>query len=654
MSGPIDVKLTHSTSKGTLIRSKATIQYEKGRIWFLKSPFALKDEIKAMKGSKWHGNEEENPVKMWSIEDCQRNRFQLSWLMGEDVYAWFDRDLIRHEFERPILSHQCDLIDSGLTYHYQIWAAGMGSGKTLSAQEVIERSGVDVVYWCGPKTSLPNMRREFKKWGFPFHKINVEFMTYEALVRLADEGLSFVPQMLICDEASRCKGPQSQRTRAVQFCADKIREVHGLEKGFVIEMSGTPAPKSPVDWWSLCEIAWPGFLKEGSPKALEQRLAFLSKHEFDSGVFNKRVGWKDDERKCAVCAEYQLEGPHELDGLTDPKDYHKFEPSKNEVAYLYERLKGLVVVKHTHECRELPEARYRKIICKPSASTLRVAQALKEAAPNTITGLTWLRELSDGFQYREKKDGKIACPHCPEHKGKVDEWFLPGDEERVFAAIDMLNEELVAKLQKRDADCPRCAGKGEIDKIVRISKEVPCPKDKGLDMLLEECEETGRIVIFAGFTGSVDRIVKFCCKKGWDVVRCDGGNYQLLSHDGTTITTDGEASLDYWSDLNNGRVAFVSNPESGGMSLTLTESRMVLFYSNTFKPEYRSQAIARVVRPGDDPRAVWVVDLIHLPSDQRVIDVLQDNRRIELMSLGDFELEGAEVTDESELEIVEL
>ena len=54
-----------------------------------------------------------------------------------------------------------------------------------------------------------------------------------------------------------------------------IREKYGLEKGFVIEMSGTPSPKSPVDWWSQCEIAWPGFLREGSQKAMEERMAFM-------------------------------------------------------------------------------------------------------------------------------------------------------------------------------------------------------------------------------------------------------------------------------------------------------------------------------------------------------------------------------------------
>ena len=74
-------------------------------------------------------------------------------MCGEDVFAWFDRELVRHEYQRPLMPHQKDLTDAGLTYHFQFWAAEMGTGKTLSAQELIERSGVQDWFWIGPKTS---------------------------------------------------------------------------------------------------------------------------------------------------------------------------------------------------------------------------------------------------------------------------------------------------------------------------------------------------------------------------------------------------------------------------------------------------------------------------------------------------------------------
>ena len=73
-----------TTTSVTPILVSATFEYKDGRIWFVKSPYSLKDEIKAMRGSKWHGYEEENPRKIWSVEDCQRNRFQFSFLLGED------------------------------------------------------------------------------------------------------------------------------------------------------------------------------------------------------------------------------------------------------------------------------------------------------------------------------------------------------------------------------------------------------------------------------------------------------------------------------------------------------------------------------------------------------------------------------------------
>ena len=460
MSQIVEAKLIVRTGKGNLIKVPVTLCYTKGRIEFLKSPFALKEEIKAMKGSRWHGYDENNPRKIWSIDDCPRNRFQLGYLQGENVYEWFDRPLIKHEYQRPLMPHQKDMVDAGLTYHYQIWAASMGVGKSLSAQEVMERSGVEHWYWIGPKTSLPNIRREFRKWDMD-PTIHVEMMTYEALVRVMDEWQSdnLLPQGVVFDESSKLKTPTSQRSRAAQRLADMIRETYGFD-GYVILMSGTPSPKTPLDWYSQCEIAWPSFLKEGSVKALEQRLAFLVDHQYDSGVFKKRIGWKDNERKCAVCGQAELEGLHELDGITDPADYHKFEPSKNEVAYMYERLKGLVVIKHKKDCLDLPEKRYRKVICKPSASTLRVARAIASSAPNAVTGLTLLRELSDGFQYRDVEDGMTKCPHCPESCGTVHEWFDPEDEERTFRAIDMLDEALVSRLEKREVDCLHCGGSG--------------------------------------------------------------------------------------------------------------------------------------------------------------------------------------------------
>jgi len=612
------------------------MEVKDGRIWFIKSDYAFKDIIKAMTGSKWHGFDEESPKKQWSVADCQRNWITIRWLAGEDVFVHFDQEMQRHQYERPLMLHQCDLTDAGLTYHYQIFAAEMGTGKTLAAQEVMERSGKLIWWWVGPKTSLPNIQRELRKWSFPFGRIQVEFMTYEGLTRRMDEWKPGdpIPEGVIYDESSKLKHYTAQRTKAAQKLADLIREKYGYE-GFVILMSGTPSPKSPVDWWSQCEIAWPGFMAEGSEKAFRERLAFTKPQTFESGITIKKLeGWRDDERKCMKCGEYADHENHQGELCEDPADYHPYESSVNEVAKLHDRLKGLVVVKHKKDCLTLPDKRYRRVYCKPSPSALRVAKAVMDSAQNTITGMTLMRELSDGFQYREVRSGTSKCTHCTD--GKIEEWFNPDNTDRTYRSVDILDPETIAKLHKHEIVCPACGGSQEMAKYVRETREVPCPKDAALKLLLEENEEQGRIVIFAGFTGSVDRCERLCREQGWDVVRCDGRGFTIYTHDRAQVTD--EEPLDYWANLEaHPRVAFVAHPESGGMSLTLTEARTIVYWSNSWKPEFRVQSEDRIHRIGADMnKGVLIVDLIHLPSDERVLDVIRANRKLELMTMGEI------------------
>lgn len=640
LNKPLDVKFIVETKSGVLMKKPGQIQATPATIEFLKSPFDLKDELKSMKGARWHGFDDP-PRKIWTATNCFRNWFQLRLLLGEDVYSWFDKPLIQYEYQRPLMAHQCDLANNGLTYHYQIWAAEMGTGKTLSAIEVMERSGKRNWWWVGPRSGLYAVEREFKKWQIS-DEIDIEIMTYEGLVKRMKEWQSYnkAPMGVIFDESSRCKSPNAQRTQASQALADGIRKDWGTE-GYVILMSGTPSPKSPADWWAQAEIAWPGFLREGSRDAFQFRLAV---HRKETGVggttFHKLVTWRDDERKCNVCGEYPEEGKHRhlLDAtnryLEADVDIHDYEQSINEVAYLSDRLKGLVIIKHKKDCLDLPDKRYRIINCHPKPATLRVAQSLLQAAPNTITGLTWLRELSDGFQYRNKVVGKTQCPVC-EGSGKTTYWVDPTDVERAFTMVDMLDSAYVATLEKQEWSCASCGGSGEVDKVERTVKELPCPKDDVLISLLEENEEAGRLVVFAGFTGSIDRITQLCLKQKWDVVRVDGRGWLVYNQDGVVNTQP----LDYWADLaNNPRVVFVAHPKSGGMALTLTEARMSVYYSNDYSPESRTQSEDRIHRIGmDENKGATIVDLIHLPTDERVLEVLKDNRRLELMSMGDFE-----------------
>ena len=74
-----------------------------------------------------------------------------------------------------------------------------------------------------------------------------------------------------------------------------VRERHQLD-GYVILLSGTPSAKHPTDLWSQCEIAWPGYLREGSFKAFEERYAVMEKVEnLEGTTYTKRVGWNEEQ-----------------------------------------------------------------------------------------------------------------------------------------------------------------------------------------------------------------------------------------------------------------------------------------------------------------------------------------------------------------------
>jgi len=630
------IKLVTTTPKGTKLKVPAKIERTEGRIFFVQSPFHLKDEIKAMKGSKWHGYIPGDGRKMWSVEDCCRNNFQLDFMQGGNPYANWDQALRNFGYSRPLFDHQKLMADHCLTYHYQILAAEMGVGKTLSAIEVIEKSGELDWWWVAPKSAIAAVEREFEKWDL---QVIPRMLTYDRLRIEMERWQSGdpAPRGLIFDESQRLKTPTSKRTKAAMHLADSVRAEHGWD-GYVILMSGTPAPKSPVDWWAQAEVCYPGFVKEGNIKAFEWRLAIFEKHITSAGEFWKRKTWRDDEAKCDKCGEYADHESHnmdEMDEMFGSEEGHEFEPSKNEVAYLRQRLDGLVLPLAKKDCLDIPEKIYRAVELTPTSTIKRVGKALAKSAISAIQGLTWLRELSDGFQYNQvqsEKEPLITCPVCKGAK-EVEQWFNRHTDELAYIDSTLAVDE--EDYEQRVDTCPRCEGSGKVPNMVRETKEIRCPKDQACRDLLEENEDQGRIVFFAGFQGSVDRIVNICHKQHWNVVKVDGRGWKILPCGDEKPPK--VKPLSYWANLDNERIAFVAHPESGGTGLTLTEARMAVFYSNDFKPESRMQAEDRIHRPGiDENKGATIVDLFHLGTDRKVLNVLRDNRRLEQMTLGEM------------------
>jgi len=549
---------------------QAKLKISPERILFDRIPYSkiLNEEIKAMKGYRWHGFDDP-PIKKWSVENCPRNVLSLRSLMGENIYEWFERplrdDLV--EFDRPLKPQQVDMIRRGLTYHYQILAAEAGLGKSLVAFEIMERSGHKNCWYVGPKSGLASVELEIKKWGL---NVDVNLMTYNKLVSIVElESITEIPGLIIFDESDGLKTPTTHRAIAAQWVADKIREKYGYD-GYVILLSGTPSAKHPGDLWSQCEITWPGYLREGSFAAFEQRYAIVEEGETPDGVtYTRRNGWK-----------------------------------KDEVAKLPNRYKGLMTVYRKIDWLTLPPKKYRTARLTPTNKVLRVAKSLTNVAPNVITALTWLRALSSGFQYVNTQAGEEQCPVC----GGSGEYAFP-----------------------KPHTCPGCNGLGKKPKYERKAKFVFTPKDSALKEELDKCETQGRIVVAASFQGSIDRVLAICKERGWSVACVDGRGWRSYDSMGNSIDIK---PLDLWSE-HHGKVAFVGNPGSCRYGLTLTLAHTLVFYDNSFSAVERLQMEDRIHRMTmNELLGATIVDLVHLPVDQLVIDVLKSNKELELLSLG--------------------
>jgi SNF2 family DNA or RNA helicase len=624
----------------------------------LKYPFSteMNAEVKKMGHPKYHGFEP-GGKKEWSVRNDSRTGFVINYLdeSTPNPYDWYKAPIVQPTlFRDNLYPAQVDMINFGFTKRYCEWACEMGLGKSLSAIHLIEiLQPVGEVLWIGPKSALAAVKYEFEKWQSPIKPV---FLTYQGLTKYATQIIpgTTPPQMIIYDEASKIKNYKAQCTQAAWKITSAIREHWGVD-GLAITMTGTPAPKAPTDWYSQIETVCPGFLAEGSLDDFRRRLTAYSREKYGNGYeVDKVLAWLDSDTKCKLCGNEKEDICHVYD--------HKFTPSKNEVAALRKRLEPIVLVRLKKDCLDLPDKRYEKIILKVDPEMSRWSQLITARATSAIQAITMLRELSDGFLYEQEEDGTTTCPVC---KGSTLEVAWEADKsiaaEPIYDVVEcpecagLDGDCMICQgegfIQKQDIqrsadytrverECRHCKGTGQTLKYKRVVKEIRSPKDQAVRELLERNEEVGRIALYGGFTGTIDRAVNICLKEGWDVWRCDGRGMTGIKADGSTWNHGDllKAFQEKSSASSPNKLAFCGHPEAGGMGLTLTAACTLVYISNSYKADARIQSEDRIHRIGmDENLGALIVDLVHLPQDEAVLRVLKQNRDLQTLSMVELE-----------------
>lgn len=388
-----------------------------------------------------------------------------------------------------------------------------------------------------------------------------------------------------------------------------------------------------------CEIACPGFLREGTVNKFKARMCLIEERQsLSGGMYPHIVTWLDDENKCSVCGELKEHPNHEKDFEIfgdQSSNTHTFVAADNEVAKLYKRMQGLVDVRFKKDCTDLPDKQYRIIQVTPTPETLRASQIIKAKCPRAVTCLTLLRELSDGFQYADEVIGETDCPECF-GTGTVTE-LIPSEEADPTKPIDL-------DMVEQEHSCYCCGGTGKVPQYKRTTEGYSSPKDEVFIDLLDEHTEIGRFVVWGGFTGTIERLIDIAHQHGWATLRYD----KLVkgeNHDGTILDPDQlldamDRSHPKYKELMERypKICFVGHPDAGGQALTLHASPTALYYSNSFKGESRIQSEDRIHRIGmDENKGATIIDLVHLNTDLLVLNNLRKKKKLQNMTMAALE-----------------
>jgi len=692
----VDTKLILGPKKNRK-KYPAKLVYTKGRIFFV-AEFnkKLNAEIKLMSGHAYHAYQLPNmrdwvsktfgTDKIWSVVDDQHNAFQLRYLQGDKPYAAYKSPLPVYEHLRPeLMDHQRNGVSFLLTRRCCILSGEMGVGKTLTEIQAREIAKPQSAWYVAPRSGIKAVERELRKWEC---LIRPTMMTYNGLVKRVKqlEGFDFKPpQWLTLDESSCVKTPTSQRTMAAVIMANAMREYWG-DDCWIILMSGSPAPLSPLDWWAQCHIACPGYLIEGDIGKLKRRLAVLVDRDFGGGPHKHIETWRDRDDICDTCGKVKNHPNHGITGnyhefegdgacticgeveehvdhldpeILDVKETHEFELAINEVKKLHRRMDGLVLVQLKSDCLDLPEKRFETIELEPSKKLLQIARTMARNAPSAVEALTRLRTLSDGFLYKKEKLGTELCPICRGKKEALD-WVVKPEFEFNLPPLDSIDNDdpelkgpQYSSEREQNAEviwreihfdhlmmpCIKCEGKGEIDVFTRTVKELVCPKEDALREKIDQHVEVGRLVTYAGFTGSVDRCVRIFEDMGWQYIRWDGRGIHSSVPNIDPLDLFQDAKLDY------PRVGFIGQPGAAGMGLTLTASPSSFYWSNTHNAQDRIQSVDRIHRPSMNVnRGATIFDALHLPTDYLVLAKLNEKIARQDLTLG-VDVSMAEILD---------
>lgn len=248
-----------------------------------------------------------------------------------------------------------------------------------------------------------------------------------------------------------------------------------------------------------------------------------------------------------------------------------------------------------------------------------------------IIGYQRLDELRDRiapFSYRVTKD---ECLNLPP---KIYRTWDVGLSKEQQAAYKQMKESAVALFASGEIVTATLA----ITQLLRMH-QITCGflrSDDGVDIPLPNPRTDALMEVLAGIDGKVIiwATYRINIKSIVEAIMKEYGPESVVHYYGDTDTDERRAAI---RNIQHGEARFfVGNPATGRFGITLTKSHDVVYYSNSYDLEHRTQSEDRVHRIGQTAESVNYVDLICRSTvDERIIKALRAKKTISAIINGD-------------------
>ena len=244
---------------------------------------------------------------------------------------------------------------------------------------------------------------------------------------------------------------------------------------------------------------------------------------------------------------------------------------------------------------------------------------------NQVVGYQHLDELAeklDDFSYRVLKKDCLDLPDKIYIKRVVE----MTDKQAV--AYNFMKKMALTKIQDDIGDITTVTAANVLTQILRLQQicsgsvknddgeVVDLPTNK-LDELLAVIDETeGKIIIWAVFVSDLLKIT--------DMLNTTFGAGSAAAFYGDTKPEERQNIVDKFQQPDSKLRFFVGNPRVGGMGLTLTEAKTVIYYSNVYDLEVRLQSEDRAHRIGQKNNVTYIDLVCENTVEEKILQALRD------------------------------